>query len=106
MKTQTVYKVEVTSISTGCRIEGISYKISLFTTEQTAMEYAYDLAKKYIEDNEEKPDGNDAEELSISNKYIWSSSDYDDCYPKYKITVKETIMYLDQPLITSSYFSI
>lgn len=42
-----IYKVIITEVSTGMRMEGVNVKISMFNDKEKAMNYAYDLALKF-----------------------------------------------------------
>ena len=102
-----VYQVVKRKIYTGCRIEGIDYNIKTFIDKNKALEFAYNLAKKYIQENKDEDeyqlpievDSPDFEEMLT--KYTWPDDSYDVIFPVYFIQIVTNIIELDKDIINT-----
>lgn len=96
------YKVVVTRVSTGMRMEAVTVNTMIFLKKEHAMAYAYDLALEYyeskVEDGDEKCmpiEQEDNDEFDMSNIYTWPNSDYT-MWPEYQVEVEEDTFLFDK----------
>lgn len=114
IKELTIYKVDVQSICTGCRIEGFQCDSYMFLDYEKAMDFAFNLAKKYVVGYEKLPLGYktkyydenefDINQLVKSESYIFPDYEYD-CWDAYSIFVTTSKLEFDKDIINETSFS-
>ncbi len=109
-----IYKVNVLDLAIGMRIESFSCESLHFLEEIEAMDFAYELAKEYVLDNDRMPCGyDDYDELDSKEKvkilkkstyYKWPNSDYSG-WNDYSIKVEKDVIDYSKKIINKTRFS-
>lgn len=105
-----IYKVYEKRIYTDNRIEGFDCNSYMFIDYDKAMNFAFNLAKKYAFDNRYMPTGYinnkdkfDVNELVKFHCYIWPDRQYE-CWNEYAIFVHKCLLNFNNDIINETKF--
>lgn len=103
-----IFKVEECSISTGLRMESFTANVYIFTNEQKALKFAFELAVKHMCGNNLvlPVEQEDNEELVQDYEYTWPSNDYGLTYPEYSVCITQDILDLNRDIICETTIGI